>query len=258
MNLIAKTDVPDETKQELHAACMQKGYKYRFEWWADGAEAIAEEDAAAVVIDVLSFTSAVDVAVSRGAEIIPFNSNDSGIEDLAKKLGATIALKRGHGPITLSPPSMENAQKGQKIILRSQNGAILTLVAKHRYKTIIAASLRNARAVAMALARLKPKVVCIIAGGEKWDSGATRMSLEDMLGAGAVLSHFDMAEMSPEAKAAVHVFLGVKDFHKELSECSSGRELIAKGYADDVKYASMLNASSSVPFFLDGTYKNKA
>jgi 2-phosphosulfolactate phosphatase len=39
-----------------------------------------------------------------------------------------------------------------------------------------------------------------------------------------------------------------------LCQCSSGKELIERGFAEDVHLASQLNASDSVPNFVDGTF----
>ena len=49
----------------------QRAYRVRLEWGREGAELLAAECAAVIVVDVLSFCTAVDVAVGRGAAILP-------------------------------------------------------------------------------------------------------------------------------------------------------------------------------------------
>ena len=50
----------------------QAAYPVRFEWGPTGADAIADGAACAVVVDVLSFTTTVTVAVERGIAVHPF------------------------------------------------------------------------------------------------------------------------------------------------------------------------------------------
>lgn len=47
----------------MHTAHRQSDYRVRFEWGPVGADAIVERAALAVVVDVLSFTTTLSVAV---------------------------------------------------------------------------------------------------------------------------------------------------------------------------------------------------
>jgi glucose-6-phosphate dehydrogenase assembly protein OpcA len=70
-----------------------------------------------------------------------------------------------------------------------------------------------------------------------------RPSLEDLLGAGAILASMAW-DPSPEARAAIAAFRDAAPRLPEvLSECASGRELTEKGWGADVGYASRLNVS---------------
>ena len=42
------------------------------EWGLHGIQALRERAAVLVIVDVLSFSTAVDVALARGASVIPF------------------------------------------------------------------------------------------------------------------------------------------------------------------------------------------
>ena len=95
----------------------------------------------------------------------------------------------------------------------------------------------------------------MIPAGERWPDGSLRPSVEDLLGAGAIIHHLPGAR-SPEAAAAEAVFLRFKDAIAALMrECSSGRELIERGFADDVELAAALDVSVCVPLLANGAYR---
>jgi 2-phosphosulfolactate phosphatase len=78
-----------------------------------------------------------------------------------------------------------------------------------------------------------------------------------MIGAGAII-HYLKGTRSPEAEAAERVFLGFQDqLEMILMECGSGKELIDKGFIDDVRLATDLNISSSAPFLFEGAYSHQ-
>jgi 2-phosphosulfolactate phosphatase len=83
-----------------------------------------------------------------------------------------------------------------------------------------------------------------------------RPSLEDWLGAGAILSHLDTTDLSPESVAARTAFeaarAGVPDM---IRGCASGRELIERGWAEDVDLAVELDSSESAPFLSGGAFR---
>jgi 2-phosphosulfolactate phosphatase len=47
----------------------QAGYDARLEWGIEGARVLTDACRVVVVVDVLSFTTALEVAVGRGAEV---------------------------------------------------------------------------------------------------------------------------------------------------------------------------------------------
>ena len=66
-------------------AFTQKAWPCRCEWGPGAAAALAPADVT-IVVDVLSFTTCVDVAVSRGAAILPYPWNDASAAAFAREL----------------------------------------------------------------------------------------------------------------------------------------------------------------------------
>lgn len=233
----------------------QTSYPFRFDWGLDGLCRLAPESDVVVIVDVLSFTTAVSVATERGGTVYPYRWADHTAEAYAATVGAILLGKRTDKGLSLSPSSLQHARAGQKMVLPSPNGSTLASVAVEYGKTVVAGSLRNASAVADFIAD-STKSVTVVAAGERWPNDNLRPAVEDLVGAGAILSHLDAERLSPEAKSAVAVFESVKKtLRATLMDCASGRELRARGFADDVEIASRLNESSVVPVMFDGAFR---
>lgn len=117
----------------------------------------------------------------------------------------------------------------------------------------MAGCLRNAQAVATEANRLG-KRISVIAAGERWQGGLLRPALEDLLGAGAIITHLN-GQLSPEAETAVAAFKHAQPtLQATLSHCGSGKELIGLGFAADIALAAQLNVSSAAPVLVDGAY----
>ena len=66
------------------------------EWGPEGARKFGEAAGAMVIVDVLSFSTCVDIAVSRGATVYPFANGDCrAAAHMAKTVGAELAGPRG-------------------------------------------------------------------------------------------------------------------------------------------------------------------
>ncbi len=162
-------------------------------------EALALADVI-IVVDVLSFSTCVDIAVGRGVAIYPAKPG----EPAPAPHGAVIAGRRGQADYSLSPASFLTASAGLRCVLPSPNGAALTLAAERRRAVVLASCLRNAAAVARYAASIGATFnVC--PAGERWPDGSIRFAIEDWIGAGAVLRALP-GTISPEAVAAVAVF----------------------------------------------------
>jgi 2-phosphosulfolactate phosphatase len=59
----------------------QAEYALRCEWGASGVRQLAAISDVLIVVDVLSFSTAVDIAVSNGAIVFPYGSRDERVEE---------------------------------------------------------------------------------------------------------------------------------------------------------------------------------
>lgn len=217
----------------------------RCEWGESAVRALSTEADVVVIVDVLSFTTCVDVAVSRGGRILPYRFNTPDASAFARRHKAHLALHRGEGRFSLSPGSFRQLTAGESVVLPSPNGATLTLAASSG--VVIAGCLRNAAAVARACAR--GRRILVVPAGEHWPDGSLRPCLEDWLGAGAILSHLPSVATG-EARAAIAAFRELQgDLLPALRDCMSGRELIERGYLEDVEIAAEVDVSSAVPVY---------
>jgi 2-phosphosulfolactate phosphatase len=234
----------------------QTGFTARFEWGLEGVRALAPVSDLVVIIDVLSFTTCVDVVVNRGGVVFPYRYRDSSTIAYARNVKAIVAGKRGE-PFSLSPHALSTIEQGSRIVLPSPNGATCSFLAKESRAVVIAGCLRNASAVARYLNQ-HGGTVTVIASGERWPNGSLRPALEDMIAAGAILSELTGYQLSPEARSAVAAFLAAKDDLRHVLEASgSGQELIAKGFPEDVAIASEWNVSDVVPLLNEeGAYSS--
>jgi 2-phosphosulfolactate phosphatase len=138
-----------------------------------------------------------------------------------------------------------------KLVLPSPNGSTLTLATGDT--PTLAGCLRNARGMAETAKKYGDRIA-VIPAGERWPDGSLRPSFEDFIGAGAIINYLD-GKCSPEAHAARSVFLAVEEnLENLLLQCSSGKELIERGYKEDVLLAAELNVSDCVPTLTDGAY----
>jgi 2-phosphosulfolactate phosphatase len=235
----------------------QTEFDIRCEWGAQGVSTLAPVSAVVIIVDVLSFSTAVDIAVSRGAIIYSYHLRDDSTLDYAKSLDALVAsfrrdVKEGY---SLAPTSLMNIPAGTRLVLPSPNGATLSLGTGG--VPTFAGCLRNAKVVAQAAQRIGSPI-SVIPAGERWADGSLRPAIEDQIGAGAIIHHLN-GTRSPEALVAEQAFLAFQDnLESVLMQCSSGKELIAKGFPDDVRLACILNASTSAPFLIDNGYQQTA
>jgi 2-phosphosulfolactate phosphatase len=242
----------------------QQHYGVRFEWGPVGAQQVTPSVAALVVVDVLSFTTSVDVAVTRGTAVFPFRWRDERAAAFARSLGAELAVGRSAAapatPWSLSPRALRDAPFTRRLVLPSPNGSSIAAAAAGL--PVVAGSLRNARAVGRWL-RISgygtpERPVLVVASGEKWPDGSLRPALEDLLGAGAVIAALDSESLSPEAFACAAAYTDVGDVAAAVRACASGQELITSGYAADVEIAVATDASETVPLLRDGAFRSSA
>lgn len=196
-----------------------------------GVAALRERCAVLVVVDVLSFSTAVEVAVSRGAEIYPFPYGDApAAEAAAERVRAVLARPRraAGGQFSLSPVSLMSVTPGLKLMLPSPNGSRISLACGEL--PVLAGCLRNAAAIARSARNLAGDgAIGVVPAGELWPDGSLRPAIEDLLGAGSIIHHIGLP-CSPEAQITLNAFRASEsDIEKLIAESISGRELSDAG-----------------------------
>jgi 2-phosphosulfolactate phosphatase len=242
----------------------QSPYGVRFEWGLAGATALASASSCLVVVDVLSFTTSVTVAVEAGMVVFPYAWRDQTASEFARQHEAELAVGRraasATSPWTLSPAALRRAPFTPRLVLPSPNGSAISAAASGS-ATVIAACLRNARTVGAWLAAralgTKEQPVSVLAAGERWPDGSLRPALEDLLGAGAVLSALHdqgCGPLSPEAEAARTCYAMTADPTRAVTDSSSGRELASGGFAADIAIATEINSCHVTPVLTGGAF----
>ncbi|MEU6379819.1 2-phosphosulfolactate phosphatase [Streptomyces sp. NPDC046909] len=247
----------------------QSGSGIRFEWGPAGAGRLAAEAACLVVVDVLSFTTAVSVAVRQGTRVLPFWLPDGSVTEAersaaekaaavyARQSGARLAVGRRavtpDSPWSLSPAHLRAAPFVVRLVLPSPNGATIAAAAPPGVP-VVAACLRNITAVSGWLTArgygTPASPVAVIASGERWPDGSLRPALEDLLGAGALISDLHSqgaGQLSAEAAAAKASYEGTADLAHAVATSASGRELVAMGFTEDVAIATEEDVCTVVP-----------
>lgn len=232
----------------------QQEFDIRCEWGDHGVAVLSPVSDAVVIVDVLSFSTSVDIAVNQGAIVFPYRrGRDDTASDYAASVGAELVdPDRNRTSYSLSPESLLSIRKGARLVLPSPNGATLTLAAKPT--PVLTGCLRNAQAVALAASRYGRKIA-VIPAGERWRTDhSLRPALEDLIGAGAIINYL-AGRLSPEAMSAATIFREIKPgIGGYLRQCTSGKELIERGFVNDVILASQLNVSECAPVLIDDAY----
>ena len=258
------------------AAHDQHGADIRFDWGPNGLDALlAGGVRTVVVVDVLRFTTALDVACGRGAAVTPWLLTNEGAAEEAARRGARLAQAAPAGgdvsAPSLSPVSLRNLQPSDHLLLPSPNGAAVACRAAAAGVTVMAACLRNATAVAGAVTAFP---LGVVAAGERWPDGSLRPAVEDAWGAGAVIAAlspppepdpalalfalFGEPESAPGHPAAtptrtlspeaVWTAASVPaDLASLLRLTASGRELVEAGWTLDIEVAAAQDVSQTVP-----------
>jgi 2-phosphosulfolactate phosphatase len=107
-------------------------HRIHLEWGPQGALASCRPGDLAVVVDVLSFTTTLTVALDAGIEVYPYPFKDESALGFAREHGATLAVGRfearlgtAGATVSLSPASMRSAAGLARVVLPSPNGSAL-------------------------------------------------------------------------------------------------------------------------------------
>jgi 2-phosphosulfolactate phosphatase len=238
----------------------QSEWDIRFEWGAKGASRLAPVSDAVIVVDVLSFSTSVEIATSRGAIVYPYRWNDLSAYDFARSVAAEVADRNNKNGYGLSPSTLQAVASGTRIVLPSPNGSEACLAAAclaAATAVTIAGCLRNCGAVARS-AMMRGKTLAVIAAGERWEDGSLRPCFEDLVGAGAIIKHL-RGRLSPEAEAAAAAFdRASSNLPERIAACGSGKQKISRGEQADLSLAAELDKSDCVPILDGGAFINRA
>ncbi|MCM3655643.1 2-phosphosulfolactate phosphatase [Agromyces mediolanus] len=242
----------------------QSKYQVRFEWGAEGLERLAPADVI-VLVDALSFTTAVVAAAEHGLAVAPWPKHEPGAEEFAAGLGDGTALSAPAAFLAALATGQElPAHPGAVLVLASPNGASLARGLARREAApsdgaeppvVLAASLRNRTAVARRILALQEAhgrrlSVAILAAGERGGDGV-RFAVEDQLAGGAVvdaLVALGIDHTSPEAAVACAAFEGLRRAVGHLQSASgSGAELLQRGVGEGVAAAAQTDVTELVP-----------
>jgi len=221
--------------------------KHHICWGQDGLTYYGEFFNAIVIVDILSFSTTVDIALSKGCSVIPTEiEKEDQLFALAKEYKALLTKKRNDIGVTSSPSSMQILDYKQPILLPSPNGSTLVDRASRLGKPVFTGCFRNA---AFLTARLNFKEffpVLFVAAGERYSNKSLRPSIEDYWGVGSILANLQ-GEKTLEADSCIQSFTSAsRDLRNKLLACESGQELVLRGFREDVELAAEYNISNNV------------
>lgn len=130
----------------------QDGYALRFDWGLSGAERSHAD--LAVVVDVLSFSTSVSIAVDRGMVVSPYGWGDESAQTFAHErdafltVGRLEALRSGSVAPSLSPSALLTCEPVPRLVLPSPNGSSISEALRLREIEVAIGCLRNASATA--------------------------------------------------------------------------------------------------------------
>jgi 2-phosphosulfolactate phosphatase len=234
----------------------QEEFDIRLEWGQKGVEELAPISDVIIIVDVLSFSTCVDIATKNGAIIFPYRWKDNTAIEYAKSLNAELASfeRKYSDGFSLSPTSLLNIKPNTNLVLPSPNGSTLSLTTG--ITPTLCGSLTNAKAVAIKAKTFGTKI-SIVPAGEQWADKTIRFAFEDLIGAGAIISYLT-GNLSPESKVGLNTFKNSEStLLEDIKMCSSGKELIKRGFEQDVILACNLNSSENVPLLKENYYIGK-
>ena len=170
----------DAAADRIRPAHGQASYRVRVDWGPAGAAAIADGADVAVVVDVLSFTTTLTVAIERGMTVYPLRWRDERAAAYAAGRDAVLATGRSAGTgVSLSPVSVRDAVGVERLVLPSPNGSSIAFGLAATGVAVVGASLRNASAVARWVHE-RGGNVAVVPAGERWPDDSLRPAVEDL------------------------------------------------------------------------------
>jgi len=235
----------------------QDHFSLRLEWGMEAVNQLATEVDCAIIVDVMSFSTCVSLAVDKGALIYPYPFKDASALIYGNQLGAQTAnIDRrfsGEG-YSLSPQSLLAIPAATRLVLPSPNGSAISFAARDKGIAVFSAGLRNMAATARACQGFER--ILLIPCGERWPDGSLRPAIEDYVAAGGIIAALNRANLSPEAEMAQagYQYAASQKF-AALHQCSSARELQQRGFAADVELCLAAEAGQLACRLQDNVYQ---
>ena len=95
----------------------QAEFEVRCEWGLQRLGALGAISDVIVIVDVLSFTTAIDIATARGGVIFPYPLKGESAADYANSLNAKLASPDRTKGFSLSPASLRGLPAGYRLVL---------------------------------------------------------------------------------------------------------------------------------------------
>lgn len=216
-----------------------------------------------VVIDVLRATSVIVQAISQGVpEIIPVATVEEalekarGVPDGSALLGGERGSRKIEGFDLGNSPREYLAErvKGKRVILTTTNGT-KAFHSVSSGKEIIAGCFFNIGAIAKQCLDLKNDLLIYPSGDEG------RLSLEDTVCGGMlidrILAQAQMEVVLTDASRSAYILY--QRFKENLVEAfrlsTHGKDLIARGFEEDLVYCAQVDLTRVVPVFREGVIR---
>jgi phosphosulfolactate synthase (CoM biosynthesis protein A)/phosphosulfolactate phosphohydrolase-like enzyme len=234
-----RTGLRGDTFREMHL----QGLEIFLGLGVHGALEARARGGVVVMIDALRASATMIAALDMGmAAVKPVASAEECIGEVTvgERGGRKLPnCRHNNSPLEL----MRHDYAGKTLAFTSTNGAECVLSAAGPDSIVLVGSTLNRRAVAGAAARLARKrgvpITLLMAGRNN------QYAVEDALAAG------EIARALPEAR--LHGELpSTAALEADFCSSDSGRNLIALGYADDVRYCAQLDRCQVVPVLMKG------
>lgn len=199
-----------------------------------------------VVFDVLRATSSMITGLAHGvAGFFPVKTVEAARERKKREPDRLLAGERHGVPppgfdLGNSPSEFKNVRDRQIIITTTNGTAALEQV--RNAKTVLVGALMNVAALADFIRSNSPQHLLLVCAGT-----GDRFSLEDAVGAGALLASLKRNDFSDAASMVHALFSQVGDnLEASLRHSHNGRALLALGKANDVRDCGQLSIYDTV------------
>lgn len=212
---------------------------------------------AMVIVDVFRSSTTIVSALDKGARyVVPCRSVDEARKfksEVEGRLGSALLMGEEMGitpegfDLNISPQMRKELVQGKVLIYSSTNLTRILHSCKPA-KVVLIAGLVNARAVARYLEVMEPRNVAIVACGLL---PLEMVTLEDVVGAGAVVHELGKGELSDSAMLSCLVYQNSR-WREQIYDGYVARYLTKIGFGEDILYCLQENISDTVPVLKNG------